>query len=793
MKAATLSPKAEMAATAWADAAAPVKVCRHCATRFRPANAEEEFCCPGCAFVYEMITGEGLDRFYELKGSSATRPVQNLAFEQRDYAWLKDKCEAAEAQSEGPSVKLELGLGGASCAGCVWLIERLFSTEPGALQIYTDATHGTVEMRWERGRFDLLAMAQKLQRYGYTLCPLECKGGGERRDPLVSRLGLCAAFAMNAMAFSLPGYLGMPPDFMFASLFQLITALSATLALAVGGSYFIRRAWQALHQGILHVDVPIALGIVLAYTGSLAGWLLDWESMMYFDFVAIFVFLMLGGRWLQDQALRRNQRRLFERDAVPRTVRVQGANVPLEELQRGQIYEIKPNQIVPVASRILGAPALLGMEWIQGESGTREQACGSIAASGAIYRGRRPIELEARETWAQSLLCRLTQSKGVKAEYPMLQRILKVYLLAVLVIGLLGGAIWTIAGGELALGLQVTLSIFVISCPCALGIAVPLADEFALCAARKMGVFVQQLSFWSRLRRVRHVLFDKTGTLTLDTPRLMNPEAVNRLDEECLGKLAGMVAVSSHPICRSLTEHLTPMLGVVTPVDDAAVDELPGMGLRYTDASGNVWELVRPEADCGAADVVFRKNGGQEGVFRFQDTLRDGAAAEISRLEHDGLQCHILSGDRRGKVARLAASLDLPRGRWRARMTPDEKAARVIELDRKDTLFIGDGANDSLAFDRAYVTATPAFDRNLLTDKADCYFVTRGLDFFTDLLRLARRRQRVIMSVFLFAVTYNIAAIAVCLAGQMNPLLAAVLMPISSVVTTGMVALGFRS
>ena len=191
-------------------------------------------------------------------------------------------------------------------------------------------------------------------------------------------------------------------------------------------------------------------------------------------------------------------------------------------------------------------------------------------------------------------------------------------------------------------------------------------------------------------------------------------------------------------------------------------------------------------------DVDFRKDGTSLASFAFEEALRDGAAVEIEALERSGLECHILSGDREEKVARLASVLRLSKERYAARMQPDEKAIRVSEIDNRNTLYVGDGVNDSLAFDHAYATATPAFDRNLLSDKADCYFVTRGLTFLTSMIGLARRRHRVILNVFTFAVIYNIGAIAICLAGHMNPLLAAILMPISSVVTTVTVALGFK-
>ena len=763
------------------------QACTHCGTSFHPSTPEEEFCCSGCAFVHDMITNEGLDRFYDLKGKATTRPVQNLAFERRDYEWLEQKMERSEA-GDASRAELELGLEGATCAGCVWLIERVFSKEPGALQILTDPVQGRVEMTWESGRFDGLAFANTLQQYGYNLCPLDPSREPDR-DPLLGRVGLCAAFAMNGMAFALPRYLGMPADFMFAGLFQLITALSATLAMAVGGSYFIRRAWNALQEGVLHVDVPIVLGVSLAYLGSLVGWLLGMESMLYFDFVAVFVFLMLGGRWVQDQAMRRNQRRLYEQDALPQTVLVEGQPVALSELQEGQVYEIRPNQIVPVASRILSESAPLGMEWIQGESDTREQARGSVAASGAIYRGRESLSLEARETWGDSLLYRLTKNEAMRKDHPFLQQVLRVYLWVVLVIGLAGGAAWAFGSGEISKGLQVTLSIFVISCPCALGVAIPLADEFAAAAARKLGVFVQQLSFWSRLRRVRRVLFDKTGTLTLDTPKLINVETLQALGDEERGALATLAAASSHPISRSLSETLAADLQLIDM--DQQIEEQPGVGLRFTDRDGRQWSLTRPKG-TSRSDVDFMRDGSTLATFCFEDTLRDGAAEEVQLLEKGGLECHILSGDRESKVASMASELGLSRNRWVARMTPDEKADLVDALDCRDTLYVGDGVNDSLAFDHAYATATPAFDRNLLSDKADCYFVTRGLTFLTSMIGLARRRHRVILNVFTFAVIYNIGAIAICLAGNMNPLLAAILMPISSVVTTVTVALGFK-
>ncbi len=238
-----------------ADRGAPVHLCRHCGT---PAPAGADFCCAGCAYVHRLVHEHGLEGYYRIR-DAAVPPVDPAVFEPRDFAWLGELVRAAEA---GPGVpELVLGVQGISCAGCVWLIEKLFHEQPGALAIETDATSGRVRLRWARTECDVAGFARTLHAFGYLLGPAGAEEAEAESRRLLRRVGLCAAFAMNLMLFSLPRYFGMESSFAYARLFDTIALVLATLAVLVGGTYFLGRAMRALRHGALHIDLPSTIGL----------------------------------------------------------------------------------------------------------------------------------------------------------------------------------------------------------------------------------------------------------------------------------------------------------------------------------------------------------------------------------------------------------------------------------------------------------------------------------------------------------------------------------------------------
>ncbi len=755
--------------------------CRHCGSPV-PDSRKDGFCCAGCAYVFEMLHAQGFDHFYDLKGDRLLPPVAAQAMREQDYDWLRAQTEQAG--------KLTVSVQGLTCVGCVWLMERVFANQPGARRITVDVVRGEAVLEWEPGAFDPVLFATEMQRFGYLLGPQ--RADEQRDEGLSRRTGVCGAFAMNAMAFSLPAYFGMPPDFMFAKWFDLVAAMSATLALLVGGSYFAERAWRALSMGVLHIDTPITLGILAAYLGSVGGWLAGVEGLKYFDFVAIFIFLMLGGRWVQQLAVARNRRKLLRDPSISESVEMDGKEVAIRLLKAGDEFTIKPGQAVPVAAQTMDAAASISMEWINGESAAQVRQDGQLLPAGALNIGTRSIAARALETWEDSTLRKLLDArKSGDQRDERLETLLRVYLFAVVLIGISGALWWWLVLDAGAKAIQVMISVFVVSCPCALGVAAPLADDLAASRAERLGVFVRSLGLWKKLSRVRKVIFDKTGTLTLENPVLIDSLEVERLEPAARAALRHLVSGNLHPISRSLFDSLGPG----TDDETAEVQEDVGHGLEYRTADGVTWSTGRNgwRGTAAKGDAIFCRNGIVLAAFAFRDELRSESVAEVSRLRQAGISVFVLSGDRKEKVHDLAGRLGLPPDCWRAEMTPAEKAAWVAEHDAHDTLYAGDGANDSLAFDAALCAGSPVSGRSFLEHKADFYFLGHSLGFVGGLLSIGRLHRRAIHRVFGFALAYNIATATAGLMGLLSPLLAAILMPLSSVATLSVVAWTFGS
>ncbi len=810
-------------------------VCRHCGAPLIDARMEQTgFCCAGCAYVYRLVHEHGLEGYYRIK-DPVTVPADRGVFQPRDYAWLEPAQRAAEQAAGDRAPELACDVQGISCAGCVWLIERLFQQQPGARDIVVNAQTGQMRLRWVRGLFRAEEFARKLQTFGYVMGPAgEAPGDAESRA-LVVRIGLCAAFALNVMLFTLPTYFGMQSSFEYARLFGTLSLAFGTLSLLVGGSYFIGRAVRALREGIMHIDLPIALGIVGAYVGSLYGWVAGEGQFVYFDFVATFILLMLAGRWAQVVAVERNQRRLLSRQPHPRRLRTLDASgapgeVTPEALQVGQTFFLEAGQILPVEARLESAGAIFSLASINGEAEPRVFRAGERVPAGAVNVGRGEVSLAAQQRWAESLLARLLQP-GERAgwRHRFLERIVQGYLIAIFTVALFSGIGWWWATGDVLRTWSVVTSVLVVSCPCAIGLAFPLAEEMATVALRRRGVFVRENDLWAKLSRVRKIVFDKTGTLTLETPVLLNPEDLAALEAEARAALYALVRDTPHPAGQCLLETLL-AAGAPEPLA-GEVHETVGCGVELLAANGRHWSLGRagwpavaasvthnvtvetakispisplmdtssvthkatnPGTQESEGDVILACDGRRVAAFRMADLPRADARRELALLAARGFEAFILSGDRREKVAALAVDLQLPATHGLGGLTPQAKAAWFDQHDRRDTLMLGDGANDSLAFDRAFCRGTPVIHRGLLEQKADFYYLGRGIGGIRALFEVNAMRRRTQATMLVFSVLYNLLAVGFAVAGRMNPLVAAILMPVNSLLTLAIVTGAMR-
>jgi Cu2+-exporting ATPase len=524
---------------------------------------------------------------------------------------------------------------------------------------------------------------------------------------------------------------------------------------------------------------------------------------------------------------------------------VSGLRSPVSALKRGAVFRLRAGQVVPVAARLLDGAATVTTEWINGEPEPREVAAGQTIPAGATSVSLHELRLEALEDWRESGLAKLLETSGAQGfRHELAERIVRWYLVVILVFAALGGAGWWWLGGDGLKALHVTIAVLVASCPCGIGVAFPLIEELAVAAMRRHGVFVRELSLFVRLRGVRKAIFDKTGTLTLETPVLSNPEILAALDPVVRQRLWQLVQDNPHPTARAVQEalawetggrwtvdsgrcsetgnrkpesgnaergtgdaerdwkpdtgHRTPEIGALSP-EPICLEEVVGQGVRLRSADG-VWSLGRPGfaapqstiRDPQSSDAELAHDGRVLARLHFTESARSDARAEIAALQREGREVFILSGDRPEKVAVLAAALGVPAANALGGLTPEQKRDWVLAHDARDTLMLGDGANDSLAFDAAFARGTPVIHRGMLERKCDFYYLGRGLRGVRRLFGVAELRRRAIRRVFVFAVCYNVGTVSLALAGLINPLVAAVAMPVSALLSLSIATVGMR-
>ena len=477
---------------------------------------------------------------------------------------------------------------------------------------------------------------------------------------------------------------------------------------------------------------------------------------------------------------------------------------PVSKLRRGQVFRLRAGQVVPVTARLLDGAATVTTEWINGEPEPRELAAGQTVPAGATSVSLHELRLEALEDWGESALARLLETSGAQGfRHELAERIVRYYLAAILGLAALGGAGWWWLAGDGLKALHVTIAVLVASCPCGIGVAFPLVEELAVAAMRRHGVFVRELSLFVRLRHVRKAIFDKTGTLTLETPVLANPEALTALEPVARRRLWQLVEDNPHPTARAVQEALAwanADCGMrIAELPESELEEVVGQGVRLRAKDGE-WTLGRPGFANShfairtpqSTDAELAHDGRVLARLHFVESARSDARAEIVALQREGRDVFILSGDRPEKVAALAAVLGVPAANALGGLTPEQKRDWVLAHDARDTLMLGDGANDSLAFDAAFARGTPVIHRGMLEGKCDFYYLGRGLRGVRRLFAVAELRGRTIRRVFVFALCYNGITVSLALAGLVNPLVAAVAMPVSSLLSLALATAGMR-
>ena len=755
------------------------KVCIHCGTLVPFSWRETDFCCSGCQYVYRLIHEYNLDRYYELKPDQ-NQPLVGLFQRKESFDWV-DQDESVK----GGKIRLEIE--GVQCAACIWLVKELAS-QFGTARVHVNSALGTLTIDFVPTEFELKEYLLLIQEFGYKTSKFNPKKTAKKNSSLLIRFGLSTALSINAMMISASFYVGLDRslDPTLFGLFSNINFVLATLVVLIGGSYFLERAILALRNRVLHFDLPIAVGLVLAYVGSVVAHFSGYDDNVYFDTVCIFISLMLLGRFLQNRMIEKNKSQILADDKLhhlkAKKINDGLEEIPFSEVKKGDHLLLSKGEIVPTDAKMISRKkSQFSLRWINGESKPTIYQNSDTIPSGAQLLSD-SIEVETLSDFSFSTLFLLLPDAQMEERMPKYwSAVTRYYVIAVLSLVSLSFLFWSFIDVEKAF--QIAIALSVVTCPCGLGIAVPLARSLANKKIMSLGVFVRDPYFLEMLSGIRNVFFDKTGTLTLSNLHLVNQDEVLSLSEVDLQVLFSATARSHHPASQAIYQVL---LGQKITFVNASVAEVVGSGLeiRYQEQSYFLGKS-KQEQNENQYQISFQKNGHEILQIILEETILDHAKETIRNFKEQGIEAFQISGDKKVRVQDVALQLGIDPKNSFGECSPTEKADLIEKYDRNDSLYLGDGLNDSLAFQKAFVSGSPLTEHASLIEQSHFFFVSSSLEFLRKLFVASRKLRSTIGFNIRFAIFYNFTVVIWATMGWITPLFCAILMPLSSLFVVG--------
>ena len=794
--------------------------CSHCGLEVPRSLIREgeelQFCCSGCRQVYALIHEWGYDDYYRLVESQGKdvppARVAGRTFEDFDDAAYKR--DFVETGADGKECA-ELYLEGVHCAACVWLVERLPEAVPGLESVRLNLASSVAKVVWDPEVVSLAPVGRALDSLGYTPHPhvageVRKARRAEDRDLLI-KLGVAAACAMNIMflhgALYAGEHSGIAPE--LKSLFRWLSFALALPVVLFSARPFYRAAWGGLRRRVPHMDLPIAIALTVAFAYS-AVTTIAGAGEVYFDSLAALVALLLGARQVQRSARRRaleqaeNLRSVafveFARRLEGEGFEAPSVETPLVALRVDDRVEVRSGELIPVDGAIVSGTSHVDNGVLTGESIPVEVHPDDRVCAGATNLGARlvvRVEATGDQTRVGALLAVVQDAMSRRPPVVQLaDRMSRVFVTVVLGLAAVTGMVWI--GDSVGAALQHMVALLVVTCPCALGLATPVALSVGLTRAAHAGIFVKNPEALERLRRIHTVLLDKTGTLTegqATVSRWCGDAAA--LDLACL-----LEAQCSHPVAQAFCRAYEPPLRVARSVTE--VREVAGQGVsglidgmqicvgnrRLIDDVGatlspDLAQHAQGLLTDGLSPIYVAVDGQASGVAGVGDPLRQDASSTVEALVRLGIRPRILSGDHPEVVQRVAARLGIAEEDARGGMTPEDKRDFVAALDserRSDhaIVMVGDGVNDAAAMALADVGVAVHGGSGASILAADVVLTREGLSPLLDLIIGARRVLAVVWRNLGFSLVYNLAGASLALIGLVGPLLAAVLMPISS-------------
>jgi Cu2+-exporting ATPase len=780
-------------------------VCTHCGLPV-PAGAYDastarQFCCAGCHSAFEILNEHGLSRYYAFteRRNEAVRS-SGRRFDEFDHPTFRELY--VRALPDGLS-EVELYLEGVHCASCVWLVERVPLIVNGVLRAELDVRRSLARVVWDSS-VPLSHVARAFDALGYSPHPFRGveRAAMRRKEDraMLVRIGVAGAVAANVMLAALALYSGTGPggiEPQYERFFRWVCLAVVTPSMLWPGRVFFAGAWLAIRTRSLHMDLPIALGLAAGYVSGAVNTVQD-SGPIYFDGLATLIFALLVGRYLQQRGQRAaadGAELLFS--LTPSSARIVDAfghtrDVPSEALVPGMVLSVRPGETFAADGVVRSGSSQVNVSLLTGESRPTEATVGTVVYAGTLNISS-PLDVEVQHAGETTRVAQIMRQveESARRRAPIVETANRLAAWFVGVVLVLAGATfvwWHFADPSRAIDNAIAL--LVVTCPCALALSTPLAVSMAIGGAARAGIFIKGGDALERLARPGKIILDKTGTITEGHTGVVAWEGPDWVRSYVLA----VEADSSHQIADGFrrawtdvpalhatrTDHIAGG-GIVGDVDGRQiVVGSPRFVLGFADRDFVTDELLS-RIDPALTPVLIAIDGDVIAAAALGDPVRADSADAIARLRSRSWDVSILSGDARSVAVAAGAKLGIASDHCTGDASPEDKL-RVVEqaLGDAPVVMVGDGINDAAAIAAASVGIGVHGGAQACLASADIYLTTPGLGPVVRLVRGAERTMRVIRRNITFSIVYNLLGAGLAMSGRLTPLVAAILMPVSS-------------
>ena len=782
--------------------------CTHCNLTFSEdvmiIEAEHYFCCKGCQGVYHLLNQEGLGTFYDKLGDTALQPatIKEDDLAKFDLEGFKNKYIKID---EDGLYEINLIIEGIHCSACVWLNEKVLHKTEGVLDATINYTNNKAKVVWDPELIPLSKIIETIQSIGYNAYPYDPKLQEERatqtRKSYYTRILVAVFGAMNIMWLAIAHYAGYFSGIQqsFKDILNWAEFALATPVLFYSGWIFFRGAYYGYKNKIVNMDTLVATGALSAYIYSIYA-MLTQQGEVYFDSVVMIITFVLVGKYLEV---------LSKKSAIDTLDNMMGSTptevttlkegikslVSVENIVEGDIIELKPGEKVVIDGILTSGEASFDESSLTGENEALFKEKGDEIRSGSLclnsvihYRATK----DASRSLLTSIVTLLEESMTKKPHIEQLANTISGYFsTTILVIALLTFAGWYVATGHFETALVVGISVIVIACPCALGLATPMATLVGIGVAAKRGILFKEATFLETMAKSDILAIDKTGTLTEGKPSVVTAHLEPDFNPDLLYALAES---SNHPISQGLLQYLEKEFDTIKPLALTEIKTIQAKGMTATYdgqtlIGGNATLMqekgIAVSHDSEHSLFFFAIDNTLLASFELSDTVRDGSAKAIANIQALGIKVVMLTGDHSASANKVAKAVGIQE--VHAKLLPQDKAT-IIENYHKDkhiVVMVGDGINDSIALASSDIAIAMGNGADVAIDISDVVLLDEKPQSLYEAYRISRRTYRAVKENLGFSLLYNLVSVPLAVLGFVTPFIAALSMSLSSLIVVG--------